>query len=110
MKQELVLLNEFDAEHNELLRDAQNLEHKANDLDAITGLKKASEGFVPWSMDLCKQILQDLQRSLEGGNLGKEFLVQEKYTAVAVGGAAGDGALEEAELLVCREVTGKFTR
>jgi hypothetical protein len=27
-----------------------------------------------------------------------------------VGGAAGDGALEEAELLVCREVTGKFTR
>ena len=29
---------------------------------------------------------------------------------VAVGGAAGDGALEEAELLVCRGVTGKFTR
>ncbi len=44
------------------------------------------------------------------GHLGKEFLVQEKYTAVAVSGAAGDGALEETELLVCREVTGKFTR
>jgi len=29
---------------------------------------------------------------------------------VEVGGAAGDGALEAAELLVCREVTGKFTR
>ncbi len=67
MKQELALLDKLDAEHNEFLRDAQNLEHKANDLDAIMGLKKASEDFVPWSTGLCKQILQYLHRSLERG-------------------------------------------
>ena len=67
MKQELALLDKLDAEHNELMRDAQNLEHKTNDLDAIMDLKKASEDFILWSIDLCKQILQYLQRSLEGG-------------------------------------------
>ena len=65
MKQELALPDKLDAEHNELMRDAQNLVHIANDLDATMGLKKTSEDFVPWRIDRCKQILQDLQRSLE---------------------------------------------
>ena len=65
MKQELALLDKLEAEHKELMHGAQNLEHMTNDLDAITGLKKASEDFVPWRIERCKQILQDLRQSLE---------------------------------------------
>ena len=65
MKPELALLDRLDAEHSELTRDTQNLENIANDLDAITGLKKASGDFVPWQAVRCKQILQELRQLLE---------------------------------------------
>jgi hypothetical protein len=65
MKKELILLDKLDAEHKELMREAHNIEHIANDLDAGMSLKKASEDFVPWRIDRCKQIVRDLQVSLE---------------------------------------------
>ncbi len=65
MKRELTLLDKLDAEHKELMCDAQNLEHITNDLDSMMGLKKASEDFIPWRIDRCKQIVQDLQLTLD---------------------------------------------
>lgn len=80
MKQELTLLDKLDAEHKEIMSEAQNLEHITNDLDAILGLKKASKDFVPWRIDRCKQIVQDLQLSLEmiDAKLSEHFDLEEK--------------------------------
>ncbi len=80
MKQELTLLDKLDAEHKELMREAQNLEHITNDLDSMMGLKKASEDFVPWRIDRRKQIVQDLQLSLEliDAKLSEHFDLEEK--------------------------------
>jgi hypothetical protein len=65
MNQEIALLDKLEAEHKEIMHDALNLEQITNDLDGTKGLEKASEDFVPWRIDRCKQIVQDLKVSLE---------------------------------------------
>jgi len=69
VEETVTLIDEIIGEHKSIIQRVQALEQTANDVEAIAGLEKAKEAFMPGRLDQ-KQSLQKLQELLETINSG----------------------------------------
>ena len=81
MEDTIALIDQLIKEHRIIKRDVGNLEHLANDVEAVAGLEKAKEAFMPGRLDQTKS-LQEFQNSLEAINKGLEAHFNREETAL----------------------------
>ena len=81
MDETLTLINQILEEHKLIIKRVQNLEQAANDAEALLGLERAKEQFVPGRFDQ-RQSLQKLQEWLETIDEGLQAHFNREETAL----------------------------
>ena len=81
MDETLALIDKIIAEHRVVFKGFQNLEEILNDFDAISGMEKAKEAFMPGRLDQ-KESLKKLQESLETIDQGLQAHFNREETAL----------------------------